>query len=57
MWESPKLKKHPHESGEQKNARAAEEYWSEGIHANWSWGEEQRPDAKGLYSYSKESVF
>lgn len=22
-----------------------------------SWREEQRPDAKGLYSYSKESVF
>lgn len=30
MWKSPKLKKHPHESGEQKNARAAEEYWSKG---------------------------
>lgn len=30
MWESPKLKKHPRESGEQKNARAAKEYWSKG---------------------------
>ena len=30
MWKSPKLKKHPYESGEQKNARVAEEYWSKG---------------------------
>lgn len=54
MCKSPKLKKHSHESKEQKNVRVAEEYWSKGKRYEMELERGAKARHKRNYSCSKE---